>query len=165
MTFSDFANFPGMPPKAILGVGDFNSDGRADFVLTLNQLVGYWFSNGAGVAPTIAYMFGEPAFISEVVAADFDGDGLTDVALEEGTNVRVWMSRAFAPPVLASTLQLNSSGATHHLFVTQADGDGLPDLGAISYGGLLGTSGLLSLFALPQGSPQGGILLTPATPP
>src|SRR5262245_43850961 len=43
--YSGFTNPPGSGPTAVLGVGDFNGDGRADFVLTLNQLVGYWISN------------------------------------------------------------------------------------------------------------------------
>jgi FG-GAP-like repeat len=139
-------------PTAVLGVGDFDSDGVDDFVLTLNEYVGYWISNGAGVVPDVQWVFPEPARIDELVAADFDGDGLTDVALREGVTIRVFLTQSSGPPVFTSSTTLAVvAGTTNHIFETKADGDGLADVGAISYGSGTATTAAVFLFALPGG--------------
>jgi hypothetical protein len=157
VTHSGFVNFPSSPPHATLGVGDFNTDGRADFVLTLNQLVGYWYSNGAGVAPSIVYMFAESSMINEVVTDDFDGDGDTDVALKIGLDLKVWMTQEFAPPLMTSSTLMGNSGTTH-IFRAEGDGDGLPDVGVIEFGGLLGPNGNVRIVPLPGGVAQQNVV-------
>jgi len=74
---------PGPEPKSAIVRGDFNADGLDDFGFAIGPWVGIWHSNGAGVPPSIAYGFLEPDSIDQVLVADFDGDGLPDLAFRE----------------------------------------------------------------------------------
>src|SRR5689334_23567711 len=73
--------------------------------------------------------FGNP---STIAVADFDGDGLRDVAVggNSGTSVSVTFGGRLAPP---ATLQVG--GQSNRVAAGDLDGDGLPDLvAAVSTG-------------------------------
>jgi hypothetical protein len=123
-----------------LVTGDFNGDGLPDLAFdNNNQGIAVYMNNGDGtfapeatyaVTPSTAYNYG-------LVAADFDGDGLTDLAtmvedsLGNANLLVVLLSAgggAFKAPVTYA-LTINPGA----LAVGDFNGDGKPDL-AIQYG-------------------------------
>ena len=83
---------PNNEPPAPIAVGDFNGDGHEDFVLAVQDIVGYWLSNGAGAVPYVTWVWQESALIDQVLTADFDGNGLSDVLLQQGSQVRIYLT-------------------------------------------------------------------------
>ena len=143
-------------PKAVLATGDFNGDGLDDFALSLNYLLGYWISGGAGVVPSVDWGMQEPEYIKEILTDDFDGDGLTDVALLEGpvsggeTILRVFKTQPAGPPVMASSTTFTDGGNSVQIFRVEGNGDGLPDVGSIRYGGLIPSGAIAEIYPAPN---------------
>ena len=145
-------------PKAVLGTGDFNGDGLTDFALTLNDYLGYWISGGAGVVPSVTWLIHEPAFIEEILTDDFDGDGLTDVALLEGpvlgggNSLRVFKTQPAGPPAMTSSTTIGTTGPniTTHIFRVEGNGDGLPDVGTMQFGGTLVNGADVAIYPAPN---------------
>jgi FG-GAP-like repeat len=143
-------------PKAVLATGDFNGDGLDDFALSLNYLLGYWISGGAGVVPSVDWGMQEPEYIKGILTDDFDGDGLTDVALLEGpvlggaTILRVFKTQQAAPPVLGSSTTFTDGGISVQIFRVEGNGDGLPDVGLIRSGGLIPSGAIAEIYPAPN---------------
>jgi hypothetical protein len=132
--------------NTFIATGDFNGDGRRDLVLAPSELKGHryritWFEAPADprtdgwrahvVVPdveTVCHFVG---------AADFDGDGRTDIAyahMPQGAdpdNVRVLFNRGHQDGAqwrdAWEPLTLSEAGS-HSMRVLDADGDGRPDL-------------------------------------
>ncbi|HET6201332.1 MAG TPA: VCBS repeat-containing protein [Planctomycetota bacterium] len=112
-----------------IATGDFDLDGDEDFAVSAGGVLRYYLSNGSGV-PTLWATVNEPAFIDEMVGADFDGDGRTDLAYLAG-NLTVRLTQAGGPGSASSTLL--PPGTDHALFVAQVEADGLPDVGVAGF--------------------------------
>jgi FG-GAP-like repeat len=139
-------------PAAPIATGDFDGDGRTDFVLAIDRFVGYWLSNGAGVVPTIGWVWEEPAVIAQVLAADFNGDGRPDIALQQNLEVRIYLTQASGTPVLASSATFPSGTWGSWIFITEANGDATPDVGVLTTTG--GPGSLVELHPVSAGVMQ-----------
>ncbi len=113
----------------LVGTGDFDLDGDEDFVLKLGGNLRYYLSNGVS-PPTLWATTSEPSFVEELVTADFNADGRTDVAYQ-GSDLRVRLTLAAGPGNAQSALLPPGTGQS--LFVAQVEADGLPDLGVAGY--------------------------------
>jgi gliding motility-associated-like protein len=110
-----------IPSAFDIAVADFNQDSNPDFAVVIGLTVQIWFGNGSGsafsVGPTITG-FGVSG--NDVLAADLDADGDTDIvaasgyALNDGTG-------NFAPRIVLSTTGYNYT-------VGDLNKDGLPDI-------------------------------------
>ena len=159
-TIGGLAYVPNVEPKAAVATGDFNGDGRDDFVFSINQTFGYWLSNGAGAVPTITWVINEPALIDQALATDFTGDGLPDLCLREGMTLRVWVTHPFAPPTFGSSAVVGA-GSSGRAFLAEATGDLVRDVGAF----LLDSQGLtsqLKIYSAPNGVLQPPVVLAPS---
>ncbi len=84
--------------KTFLGTGDFNHDGFIDILLggpkhgrrQLNHRISILLSNGDGTfQPPVYYSF--PNGVTEVVVADFNGDGNPDLAVAANSSILVML--------------------------------------------------------------------------
>lgn len=103
-----------------LEAGDLNGDAYEDFVFTLNDTVRVYHSNSAGV-PNLVATWTEAFAIRGLVVADFDQDGLDDVAV--GGNGVILRRNAGASFPVAATHPVGFD-----LFGGDLNGDALPDL-------------------------------------
>jgi hypothetical protein len=155
----------GAEREAVL-VGDFDGDGRADVVLH-DRLTGDWFvgrSTGSGFAVSRwAASFGNrgEAF-EETFAADFTGDGRTDVAIHDRQTGEWWIGRStgtgFTKERWATSFG-NRGRDAEDVFVADFNGDGRADVaihdretGAWYVGISTGTSLAISAWVLDFGN-------------
>jgi hypothetical protein len=112
-----------------VAVGDFNGDGAPDVVvndLPVGTNFNVFFNNGSGglVGPTLVSAFNQGTRGVEV--ADFNGDGLDDIAAGTDVGVSVVISNGdgtFQPPLWPT----NSSVDAWDIAVGDLNGDGWPD--------------------------------------
>ncbi len=109
-------------------VGDLNGDDRGDFAISNNGNVWLYTSNGAA-APSLAATINNPADVTSILLADFDGDGFDDLALNDGATdilLNQFPGRGF---VLSDSFATAGDGV---LLPIEANGDGEPDLMTVS---------------------------------
>ena len=109
------------------GTGDVDGDGRDDFAIAHRSQLLVFKSNGAA-APTPWAALTQATPILDMELADFDADGLADVALLDGADVlRILLNGGQNQPLTESwsTVLASHSG---DIRLIEADGDGLPDL-------------------------------------
>jgi hypothetical protein len=71
-----------------VGVGDYNHDRIEDLVFLSNGVINVWFGNGkGGFTPGPATAVNDTSILAAGV--DFDGDGMADIALTDGTTPTV----------------------------------------------------------------------------
>jgi len=126
----------GNNPDAV-AIGDFNNDGNQDLaVLNTGPTVSILLGNGTGSFESATLTdnnldYNAP---SDIVAADFNGDGITDLVVTSSTTQTVSLlpgrgDGTFAPP------QIIPVQAPATIAVGDFNGDGLPDLaGANGFG-------------------------------
>ena len=125
--FVGAASYATTGSSAQIAVGDFNGDGRPDIATyeSATQSLSLLLGNADGTYQAgVAQALNSPA--NSMVAADFNGDGVADLALSTGSFVAVLINNGgagFAPPAFYSA----SVSAN---FVTAADmnHDGFSDL-------------------------------------
>jgi hypothetical protein len=106
---------------------DLDGDGRDDFVFALRDAVGGWLSNGAGIAPTLAWWtFLGGADVLDVAVADFDLDGDDDFATISGSQLKTFVRDGAGQPTPVASLATAVSLTTWTL--AAADLDGVPPL-------------------------------------
>ncbi len=155
-TYSGFT--PGSALATTIAVGDFNADGRDDFALSVDNAIGWWFSNGATTSPTVSWVLTRPSSIRSMVAADFDGDGRDDLVTLDATDIELFVTPSIGiPTVTTSTLGPPSPSVSATLFRVDANGDASPDFG-ISYVAPFTSTVTVKLYPV-----TGGIIGAPAT--
>ncbi len=107
-------------------VGDFNGDGRVDYMLTQNSTQYVFLSNGDGTfamqTNTIANSFGSPPTTAYLpVIGDFNGDGKTDYMLISGSTQYVFLANG-GPTDLAQSITTGLGATTTFTYqpLTQA---------------------------------------------
>jgi RHS repeat-associated protein len=103
---------------------DWNDDACTDFVT--GQTSQTLYISGCNGTVATSYNLGSPV----VAAMDWDGDGRTDLVVEDGSTLKVYLSTGGAPGTLLSTSIPYSS--TCQYVTMDANGDGLDDLGCWS---------------------------------
>jgi len=91
VVFTSPVNTNGGPSVASLAVGDFNGDGKLDIAfVAVPQYLAILFGNGDGTfsAPSLIYDTGAGFGAEAAVSADFNGDGILDLAFYYGQNVQ-----------------------------------------------------------------------------
>jgi polyvinyl alcohol dehydrogenase (cytochrome) len=120
-------------PGTWVAVGDFNGDGKADFVVA-NSGVSVWLGNGDGTfqAPVSSASGASPMALA---TGDFNGDGLLDVAAVYATgSVAILLGNGDGTFQAAVNYAAGSSPAA--VAVADFNGDGVPDLGVANAGGV-----------------------------
>ena len=130
-------------PDAV-AIGDFNGDGKPDIAVAISgsnaSIIAIFLGNGDGsFQQYLAYPAG---FISSdplhIAAADFDGDGKSDIAVTDGYQLAFLFS-ATNPAFLSQTphfLTHSGQGIDGSLVAADLDGDGKPDLAVTTRDGL-----------------------------
>jgi uncharacterized protein (TIGR03437 family) len=130
---------PGPTAGPLLGVSDFNSDGKADVVMTDGTGRPYLFAgNGNGtfqqasaIAAPAGFAQGGPA---AAAAGDFNGDGKPDLAVTEthANSIAVLLN---APGGLQAGSTISSGGnGPAQILSADFDGDGKADLALVNGG-------------------------------
>ena len=126
-------------------IGDLNNDGRNDVVVTTSgygtaqydwSIFIFYQTPSGQLASPVEYDAGGPA--TSVVIADFNGDGLNDIAVANGTGIRVfWQDPAggFANHTDFVTTNSGTDGAaaSYSLCAGDFNNDGLTDLAGIGW--------------------------------
>ena len=136
-----------------IAVGDFNGDGKPDFVIPTSQGVGdpvylqVMLGNGDGTftagqsLPATANGGGAP-----IATGDFNGDGIVDLAVANAVNGTVDIYLGNGDGTFKPVISTASYGAGS-LVVGDWNGDGIPDLAVLNPGsGYNNTPGLVTIL-------------------
>lgn len=132
-----------------LAIADFNNDGKLDVAAThasVSRFVAVALGQGTGAfLPMLKVAYPLPGKASALLASDFDGDGITDLAVANGAGGRVSILRGLGSGAFtkALTLELEDTPARKLAALALGDfnGDGRADLVALS-----GASGDVSVI-------------------
>ncbi|MCW3097807.1 MAG: Cell surface protein, partial [Chthonomonadaceae bacterium] len=131
ITGGDFVNITPAAGWKVVGVGDFNGDGKSDLVFqnqTSNQIA-IWFMNGANFAGGMLLPFTPPIGWTLVGAGDFNADGLSDLAFQNQTTnqIAIWFMNGttFTGGQIMTTVPTNGWKVVG---VGDYNGDGFADL-------------------------------------
>ncbi|MCW3095816.1 MAG: hypothetical protein JWL77_1434 [Chthonomonadaceae bacterium] len=115
----------------VVGVGDFNGDGKSDLVFqnqTTNQ-VAIWFMNGAAFQGGVLMPFTPPAGWKAVGAGDFNGDGFSDLAFQNQSTRQIALWYMNGPTYVDGTILTTLPAAGWKVTgVGDYNGDGYADL-------------------------------------
>ena len=158
-------NFVNVTPAAnykVVGVGDFNGDGKSDLVFqnqTTNQIA-IWFMNGAGYQGGVLLPFSPLAGWKAAGTGDFNGDGQTDIVFQHQSTgqLALWYlnGTSYLDGVVLSAVP--ASGWTV-VGVGDYNGDGYADLLFQNQ-----SSNLAAVWHLINGGFAGGDTLSAAPP-
>jgi hypothetical protein len=135
-TFKIAPSFATDPSPGSVAVGDFNGDGHADLAITGYSVVNgastltIQLGNGDGSFRT-AGTYDAGTFAGSVNVADFNGDGIPDIAVASAGSVKVFLGNGdgtFQSPLLFSV-----DNTLTILTVGDFNGDGIPDLATAGY--------------------------------
>jgi hypothetical protein len=127
-----------------IAVGDLNRDGKFDLVVGNQSFSGtfsvYW-GNGDGTfqAPTVYQPGIFPGTISSVAVADFNGDGILDIAATNNFSNELFILLGKGNGTFQSPIAYDSGGLPSSIVASDLNGDGRSDLA-------VGMSGGISIF-------------------
>ncbi len=126
----------GTMPDSV-AVGDFNGDGATDLAIANNgsNNVTVLLGNGSGgFAPAPGSPFAVGAAPTTVVVADFNGDGIQDLAVLNQTNITLLLGNGSGGFTPAPASPISSLGATL-MAAGDFNGDGFADLAVVDGSG------------------------------
>ncbi len=128
-----------------VAAGDWNADGRTDFLIKNDTFVGFFLSNGDGTfvrANDTRLQFNKastygPTYESPLIVGDWNGDGLSDFALASYSMFEFYASNGQSATLLHATLnyapqQGYNSTSVYPVLVGDWNGDGLTDFGRVA---------------------------------
>ena len=110
------------PANRLAAVADFNHDAKPDFVWQHNTrgTVSIWLMNDTNVISTTTVSNQLPTGARVVAAADFNGDGETDILLQKGMNLTFWFMNGTQ---VTSTMTISKPNAAAWRVAGAADVD------------------------------------------
>ena len=139
--FQAAVNYPVATNSAAVAVGDFNRDGYQDLAIvnsasTPSQVL-ILIGNGDGSFNTVSpatYPVGNGA--NSIVAGDFNGDGITDLAVLNGADNTVSILMGLSYGVFQMAFNYPAGSSPAGLAVADFNGDGFPDLAVATANGV-----------------------------
>ena len=136
-TFRSAKSYPAGAGPAAIAIGDFNQDGRLDLAIgtqtyTVNSYSGaveILMNTGSGFAPPLEYAKGSAP--QSLVAADFDGDGILDLAVGDTNANQVRMLLGNKGGTFRAVLPVNVAGYPDYLAAADFNNDGKLDLAVL----------------------------------
>ena len=126
--------------KAKLAVGDFNGDGKADFLVTPQDGNAGWkgwrlfLSNGSSFSYAGSGNLSLDGEIQEVVTGDFNGDGYADFVIKRKYNNKYYNSDLYLSNVSGSSVTFSfskcfiSDTRNYSIRTVEVNGDGISDI-------------------------------------
>lgn len=126
--------------NAILTVGDYNGDGKADFIATPQNSSAGWSgwrlftSNGTSFTYNKSGAFSLTGEVQEVVSGDFNGDGYSDFVIKRKYNNKYYNSDLYLSQVSGSTVSFTfdkcflSDTRNYSIRAVEVNGDGASDI-------------------------------------
>ena len=111
-------------------LGDFNNDGNLDIVATFWTGVKVFFGNGDGSfqSPTEPSRLSIASTGSFVLAADFNGDGKLDIAVQGYPVLGFLIAFGNGDGTFSNGVSFNTGGAVGNIAVSDFNLDGKPDI-------------------------------------
>ncbi len=150
---------------ASLAVGDMNGDGKADLVIGIQSISGVFSimaGNGDGTfqSPVFYQPTDFPGSISAVAVGDFNGDGISDVALTNNLLNKILILTGKGDGSFQTALEEDSGAIPDSILATDLNGDGKIDWAVGTRGGVSVVLNTLSTAPGPTSVnlqiPQGG---------